>query len=74
MAKQTIQQLHTEIGVNRDEMRILRSVDGSTTDAVLVHGGNLYPGLVRWSTITHSDNVTTQVAAMTTTMAAAGTS
>ncbi len=74
MAKQTIQQLHTEIGVNGDEMKILRSADGSTTDAVLVHGGNKYPGLVRWVTLTHSDNVATQVAAMDTAMAAMGTS
>ena len=74
MAKQTIQQLHTEIGVNGNFMKILASRDGSTTDNLLVSGGAKYPGRVRWGIVTQSGSVTAQVAEIDAFMAAAGTS
>jgi len=74
MAKQTIDQLHAEMGLNGNFTRILSSRDGSSTDMVLVDGRNEYPGRVRWCLITHSGNVAAQVAEIDVIMGAAGTS
>ena len=74
MAKQTTDQLHAEIGLNGNFMRITSTRDGSTTDMVLVQGRNSYPGRQRWCLITHSGNVAAQVAEIDAIMGAAGTS
>ena len=74
MAKQTITALHTEIGANGNQVRILSSRDGSSTDNLLCDGRGEYPSRVRWVVVTHSDNVATQVASIRTGLSAAGTS
>ena len=74
MAKQTIDQIHAEIGLNGNFMRVLSSRDGSTTDNLLVDGRAQYPGRVRWGIVTHSGSVSDQVAEIDAFMVAAGTS
>jgi len=68
MAKQTDAELETEMGIGGAGNRIIRRLDGTSTDQVLVVGGAQAPGRTRWCTITQSGDVTAQVLEITNTL------
>lgn len=68
----TSAQLQAELGTNPLNPRVIRAQEPSqgTLQQWYIHGGNVYPGRVRWVTTTASDNAATQAASVVTALLA----
>jgi len=68
MAKLTPTALMNAMGANGNNERIIRTLDGATTDQHLVVGGARHPGRTRWCTVTHANGTATQISTIASTL------